>query len=240
MRQMQSMSVASKVSEWDVPISTLSDRQRAYVALLVAAPSLACGGAGYAVFGLAGVLLGALPGAVAGVAFRATTRRVLSSVQAVPIRATDEPRLTNIATGLASDLGVRVPRFYRISHPGPNAVIAAAAGEPAIGLSSSALGGLNRTELEAVVAHCLIRLNGPGMRRSIAAAWLGAVARPLTPVVMPADDARAAALTRYPPALVSAIQKAAPRSGRYGSLWFVSDEPWHASPRDRVAALEDL
>lgn len=239
MRQMQAMSDTSKVSDWDVPATTLSGRERGYVALLVAVPTLACGGAGYAVFGLPGALLAALPAAVAAVGFRATSRRALSSAQAVAIRTTDEPRLTNIASGLARDLGVGVPRLYVVSHTGPNAVIAVA-GEPAIGLSPSALTGLNRTELEAVIAHCLIRLNGSGLRRSIATALLGALARPLAPVVTPADDARASALTRYPPALASAIGKAAPRSGRYGSLWFVSDEPWHAARGDRVTALEDL
>jgi heat shock protein HtpX len=240
MRQMQTMSVASKVSDWDVPITTLSGRERGYVALLVAVPTLACGGVGYAAFGPAGALLAVLPAVVAAVAFRATARRVLLSAQAVPIGATDEPRLTNIAVGLARDLGMRVPRLYVVSHSGPNAVIAVAAGEPAVGLSPSALTVLNRTELEAVVAHCLIRLNGTGLRRSLAAALLGTLARPFTPVLTAGDDARAAALTRYPPALASAIQKAAPRSGRYGSLWFVSGQPWHASPRDRVMALEDL
>jgi hypothetical protein len=236
---MQAMSAVSKGSDWDVPTTTLSGRERAYVALLVAVPTVACGGAGYAAFGLAGALLAALPALVARVAFRATARRALSSAQAVAIRSTDEPRLTNIATGLARDLGVRVPHLYVVSHPGPNAVIAVA-GEPAIGVSVSALNALNRTELEAVVAHCLIRLNGPGLRRAVAAALLGALARPLMPIVTPVDDARAAALTRYPPALASAIGKASPRSGRYGTLWFVSDEPWHLAARDRLTALEDL
>jgi hypothetical protein len=239
MRQMQSMSVASTISDWDVPDTTPSPRERGYVVLLGAAPTLAFGGAGFAAFGPAGALLAILPVCVAAIAFRATTRRALSSAQAVAIRGADEPRLTNIATGLARDLGVRVPRLFVVAHPGPNAMIALA-GEPAIGLTHSALTGLSRTELEAVVAHCLIRLNGPGLRRSVAAAVMGPLARPLTPVVTPADDARAAALTRYPPALAAAIEKSTPRYGRYGSLWFVSDEPWHSAAHDRVAALEDL
>jgi hypothetical protein len=239
MRQMRTVNTERETAGWDVPKSSLSTNQRAYVAGAAAVPTLICGGFGYVAAGPAGVALGALPGAAAVAAYRIAGRSALASAGAVTIGAHDQPRATNVAAGLARDLGVAPPRLYAVSHPGPNALIALADG-PAIGVSRAALEELSRTELEAVLAHCLSRLNGPGRRRSIAAAVAGTAARPLLPVVDTRDDARAAALTRYPPALASVIAKARPRSGRFEALWFVASGPSHVATAERIAALEDL
>ena len=54
------------------------------------------------------------------------------------------------------------------------------------------------------------------------------------------DDIRAAATTRFPPALVSAIEKAEPRGGRFGPFWFVGTGPADRSVDERIATLQDL
>jgi hypothetical protein len=106
-------------------------------------------------------------------------------------------------------------------------------------VTRSLLDSYTRTELEAVVAHCLLRLARSSLRREGLAAALGPLARSLCPVVGTPEDVRAVALTRYPPALAAAIRKATPaRQG--GLFYFVARPPWHEDPEARAAVLDDL
>ncbi len=172
---------------------------------------------------------------------------VLRSVGAQALEDGREPRFSNLAAGLARDLDAEPPRLWVIPSGGPNALVVRSSGS-AVALTQSLLEVYTRTELEAVVAHCLVRLRDRRrMSRMGLAVALGRPARSfrsptpssLEPVGLE-DDLAAVSVTGYPPALASAISKAEPASGRFGSLWFVGGAPSQLAPERRVAELADL
>ncbi|MDQ3784021.1 MAG: hypothetical protein M3360_03970 [Actinomycetota bacterium] len=184
---------------------------------------------------------------------------MLRSVGAQALEEGREPRFTNLAAGLARDLGAPPPRLWVIPSGGPNALVVRSSGS-AVAIVQSLLDHYTRTELEAVVAHCLVRLGdrrrmrrmalvvafGPPARssRSLTARLpLGlsraAAQRSLEPVGLE-DDVATVAVTGYPPALASAISRAEPASGRFAPLWFVAGSPSQLAPERRVAELSDL
>ncbi|HEX2049909.1 MAG TPA: hypothetical protein VHJ34_04655, partial [Actinomycetota bacterium] len=185
--------------------------------------------------------LGALVAyALAAAAWVALQGRVaLRAAGAVPLPAGAAPRLENVAAGLAADLGAPAPRLYRAPGAGANA-LSCWAGGPALVVTDGLLERYTRTEIEAVVAHCLVRLERRRQRRAALATALGRAGRAVAPVTGGEDDGRAAALTRYPPALAVAIAKAEPRGGRFAPLWLVGDGARGPSPAARADALEDL
>lgn len=171
---------------------------------------------------------------------RVTDRIMLRRLGAAPLPAHAAPRLENLVTGIAGDLGVGIPRLYVLADGGPNALVASGAGSGLLAFRQSLLDDFTRTELEAVVAHCLLRLHsGDFVYSNLAARWsdLGAG---LAPRVGTADDVRAASFTRYPPALAAAITKCDPKVARYAPLWFVADAPSHDRSDDRAASVADL
>jgi hypothetical protein len=165
-------------------------------------------------------------------------RLALRSVGARPLPLGEAPRLENLTRGLAADLGARAPRLLTFDG-GPNALVCRAGG-PALGVSRTLIDELSRTELEAVVAHCLVRLRPDRLLAATLAVALGPLAPTTPPEWVLADDLRAAALVRFPPALAAAIAKAAPQTGRFRLFWFVSAEPGGPSPEERRHALLDL
>jgi hypothetical protein len=144
-----------------------------------------------------------------------------------------------MASGLAGDLGMDPPSLHLIPAGGPNALVFLGSG-PSVALSSSLLESFARTELEAVVAHCLIRVKETSLRRAMAAVWWGGNAHRFAPEVGRDDDIRTCALTRYPPALAAAVRKAVVRDERFGPLWFVGAGPAHRSAAERAADVLDL
>ncbi len=163
----------------------------------------------------------------------------LRSVKAVRARPEDEPRLANIAAGLARDIGIRPPALYVIDAGGPNAIACIARG-PAVAVTKSLLDGYTRTELEAVVAHSLVRLASGTIERATLGVALGPFGTRSLPPVGRADDVHACALTRYPPALANAVERAEPRSGRFAAFWFVADGGGHRDRAEREAAIRQL
>ena len=181
-------------------------------------------------------------GAIAMMAFWwANTQGLLAlrSVKAVRTNPDQQPRLANIALGLARDLRMRPPQLFVIEEGEPNALTCLARG-PAIGVTRSLLDNYTRTELEAVVAHCLVRLASGSMDRSMLAVALGPLGTKRLPQIGGADDVHACALTRYPPALASAVEKAEPRSGRFAAFWFVGIGGGHRDRDERIDAIKDL
>ena len=165
--------------------------------------------------------------------------RVSGWLSARRLKEGEQPRFENLARSLASDLGVASPSLWLISEGGPNAASFTSRG-PAIAATRSLLDGYTRTELEAVVAHCILRF----ARGEVSTAMLANAAWPfghlLAPRVGYEDDVQTAAITRFPPALSSAIEKAEPRSGRYSGLWFVATSPTHRPAAERIDALASL
>ena len=180
---------------------------------------------------------------------------VIRSVGAQALEDGREPRLANLAAGLARDLDAEPPHLYLVASGGPNALVVRSSGS-AVALTQSLLEVYTRTELEAVIAHCLVRLRDRRrMRRMGLAVALGRPARPplgrpARPFRSPAlgnpepvgleDDLAAVSVTGYPPALASAISKAEPAGGRFAPLWFVGTDPSRPAPERRVAELSDL
>jgi hypothetical protein len=199
-----------------------------------------------AVFAAVTVLIGGNPGPgiviiMALLALDLTTvgSQVLRRLDARTIAPGTEERLENLVGGLVERMGVRRPRLFLYEGRGVNGFACRVRG-PAIGVSRAALTALNRTELEALVAHCLVRTHSPTLRLAPLAAQTRFFARALGPLVGHAEDVRAAAVTRYPPALMSLLERAIPQTGRYGPFFFASDHPSHVGPDERIAALRDL
>ena len=162
--------------------------------------------------------------------------RLLQKVAPIPL---DDPRFTNIVEGLAAERGFPSPHLFVVADGGPNAFILRRRG-PAIVVRKSLLESYTRTEQEAVAAHCLVRLNSGHLKFSLLAAALGRTGSRAAPKVGFEDDVHAAALTRYPPALASAIKKAKPVEDASAVLWFVGHDPSHRHPAQRIEALQDL
>lgn len=235
---------ADKVAErdWGPEWNLREDRRRAAALwTLVALPAGALAAWGWWLWGgSVGLLLGPVPWVMVVVRVYGWTpyglRRRLSLRR---LTREDSARAVDMAHGLASDLGMRPPSLYVISNGAPNALVFFDP-TPALALSQSLLESFARTELEAVVAHCLIRLRDTAVRRAMVAVWLGRRAHRLAPEIGLVDDVRTCALTRYPPALASALQKSEPRDPRFGPLWLVGAAAPHGAVDVRVANILDL
>lgn len=147
-------------------------------------------------------------------------------------------RLMNLVKGLSSDLEIGAPKVWTIRSQEPNAITFWSRGAN-LAVTEGLLDTFTRTETEAVIAHCLVRVRDEKAvpTRLVSLARLG-----LKPYTGDAHhtDVKAAAVTRYPPALASALEKAAPRSGIDRSLWF-ADQREGAAPVDaRASALRSL
>jgi hypothetical protein len=224
---------ALDATEW-IPTGPAAHGRSAWRLMWLGPPALT-GGVALMGAGPAGAVSAAV--ATAGalyLAARLQGRLALRSVGAVRIQADGAPRLRNIVEGLADASGSRVPSLWLMPEGGPNALVCHSGG-PAIAVTSSLLDGYTRTELEAVVAHCLVRLSGRGGPSRAVALGTKSV-----PCMSFSEDAAAAAMTRYPPALASAIAKAEPAPGRSGARWFVGDRPLQESQSARREMVLDL
>lgn len=164
-------------------------------------------------------------------------RAVLKAVGARPLPDAAEPRFRNLAEGAARDLSIATPRLWTIPEQRCNALVAWGGGGN-VALTEGALRDFTRTEMEAAVTHCMVRIATREARRATLASGLGSIGRAFVRVG-PALDVRAAALTRYPPALAAALRRSEPIGG-HEPLWLVAAGPTHAGREDRAEALLDL
>ena len=211
-----------------------------WLIVVVATPGLALAIGALLLFGpssAAAAILGY--GLLAWAWLSAQGRLALRSIGARPPADGEAPRLTHLVSGLAADLGLSPPSVWLVDLPAPNALVCRAGG-PALAVDARVPDLFTRTELEALVAHCLLRIDRPGLLRIAVAAGLGPLAGPVAPHVGEYEDSRTAAVTRYPPALASAMAKCSPVSGRFAAMFFVAGGHSHA-PRDaRFEAVSDL
>jgi len=170
---------------------------------------------------------------------RAQGTRVLRAVGARSGTPEELARMENLVEGLARDMGIPPPDLLVTDEPGPNALVAKRTGHIVV-VTSDLTRDFSRTELEAVVAHCLVRIATDQVGTAQIGLALGPLGGGLRGVTGAPEDIATAGVTRYPPALVSAIEKCEPRGGRFAALWFVGDGPSHAPAGRRIADLRDL
>jgi heat shock protein HtpX len=235
----------------------IAANRRAYqlcVALLVAGLALfgllvtlvfglGVGGLG-AGLGLAVLVVGFAPGVGEDAALRAAGAR--------PADRERLPRYHNLVEGLCHAAGLPMPRLYVVESDTANAFTVGRDPErAALVVTRGLLSGLNRVELEGVLAHELNHAWSWAARLSTLGVALGRVPGLLRLVAPPrrefdADEA-GARLTRYPPGLASALRKLSaggeePPGGRgLGHLWIVAPgDPTHPPVDARIAALQEL
>ena len=232
-------------------------------AALVAPPALAVSVIVWAAlaFGGSSPLVAAAPAVAAGLAVAVllhsrAPRAVLRAVGARPLVEGDHPRLENLVDGLCTTHGFHQPSIHVVESP---AVNAAAVGlrRPAahLVLTSGALSGLGRLELEAVVARqlCTIRrgVAFPTVLASVARlpgtapVTAGLAARVTGFETVSGIDIEATSLTSFPPALASALRGAVFGPGLDTSraaahLWMVAPARDASAVRVRSTTLQRI
>lgn len=222
-------------------------------AALVAPPALAASVIAWAGLSVAGISppVAVAPAAAAGLLIAAllysgAPRSALGALGARPLERGDDPRLENLVDGLCTTHGFHEPSVHVVESPAINAASVALrrhAGHLVV--TRGALSGLDRLELEAVVARQLC-----AARRGVASATvLAGISRlpgvsPLTAGlaaqaggfdIVTDIDVEAARLTSFPPGLASALRKAADgpdlnTSRAVTHLWMVAPPHRDASP----------
>ncbi|MDQ3986162.1 MAG: M48 family metalloprotease [Actinomycetota bacterium] len=226
---------------WNVPRpASPAAVEYAWAAVLIGGPGLVLGvAAGWLIAPAAGVAVALAYGLAVALWMGMQGRRVLRKLGARPLEKSEAPRVVNLARGLARDIGIGEPTLWLIDDPEANALVCRAGGN-ALAVTQGLLERFTRTELEAVLAHCMLRLAGGDLTRAALASALGGLAGPLAPHRDLAEDSSAAALTRYPPALASAIGKCKARDTGWGAYWFVPLGTRFPSAAKRIQALTDL
>jgi heat shock protein HtpX len=161
-----------------------------------------------------------------------------------------DARLLNLAEGLSISAGLRQPRLRVIDSPGLNAIAAGTRADRAIvGVTSGLLAELDRLELEAVLAEELIQIRHHETTPATVVAATFGLGRV---IAIGADrdaeaDLAAVALTRYPPALASALEKLEAKGAEVrgqpaslSHLWLADPRPGAASGRGRLPIRERI
>ncbi len=208
----------------DLPARLRANRHRATALVII--PALAgfvvALVIGFVVSGLAAGLVAGLVVAVASAtaAWLSATRVVLITTGARPAGAQDQPRVHNLIEGLCAAAGLPKPSVYVVPDDRLNAFSAGRSPRrAAVTVTSGMVAGLDRMELEGVLAHELSHIKAGDIIPSTVAVnslgWLLALlpsAPHLLESVVGPDreaiaDLAAVSLTRYPPGLISALEK---------------------------------
>ena len=192
---------------------------------------------------------------------RVTGRRALRvlrrSLKARPALVGEFPRLHNTVGGLCLTHGIQPPELFVIDSPAGNAAAMAGPDGASIVLTTGAADRLGLVELEALVAHLLVRCGDDGLTADTTKASMGRLAGPRLVAASEAGPDRlmqvdfdGADLTRFPPGMQTALQALAdlgtgvdaPRAT--SRLWLLQPDgrtdvttPSHPTVEVRVAAL---
>ena len=180
------------------------------------------------VVGLATFLVVLIPGPglpvaiVTGAIVAAAFARVISgravgvvrrSLNARPAHVGEFPRLHNPVGGLCLTHGIDLPQLFVIDSPEGNAAAMAGREGTSIVLTTGAVDRLGLVELEARVAHLLVRCGEDGLTADTTKASMGRLAGPrLVPTADAGPDRLmhvdfdGADLTRFPPGMQTALQ----------------------------------
>jgi heat shock protein HtpX len=237
------------------------NRHKAIVAVLAAPllPALVVAVVLGALIGwwLAPVVLVGLILAGAAWLWRAAATRALSVLAAAPLNRTsrEAARLHNLVDGLCVVAGLPRPRVLVVDDEGLNALVVGTTAETtALVVTSGLVVGLSRIEMEGVVAHQLSHIRrGDALVAAVAAVtvgplaavWANLGARAAAALLdgrEEATDAAAVGLTKFPPALASALDKmgearVAPRHPAIDPLWDVAPQLSGFGRDQLVAAL---
>lgn len=244
-----------------MPPSSPASRALRTVAPLAAAPAIVLGVVFvFAVGWIAGVIAFVVVGAAASSWVRfAGDHLVASRLRALGAREADpvgDARLCNLVEGLSAAAGVRQPRLLVLDSPGLNLMVAGSGPRRTVlAVTSSLLAELDRIELEAVLAEELYVLrHGEAAPATVLVATFGIGLS----IMLGADrdagaDQGAVALTRYPPALASALEKVEAKGAAVAGVPPHMAQLWLADPRpsppvsrsrlplqDRIEALREL
>ena len=216
-----------------------------------------------AVAGLVGVSpapSAAMAGAAAAVVvlwLRLTAARYsLRALGSSPVVVGDIPRLENLVQGLCTTHGFQAPEMHTVETDAVNAAsVGSGRRRGHLVLTRGALAGLDRLELEAVVARQLCQIRSgtdaatfiasvarlPGARRLV----LRLLERVLDRQSSMEVDLEAVQLTGYPPALASALKKSADALGVGGAsavahLWMVMPSDTGSGNRLQPATAERI
>jgi len=194
--------------------------------------------------GVAGLIAGAITAlAVSLVGYFAGAGIVLRLSRAREASPHEEPRFHNIVEGLATTAGIPKPRVFVVDDEAPNAF--ATGRDPAhasIVATRGMLEMMNRVELEAVLAHELAHVKSRdtlAMALAVTLVGLPATVLPfIGPVLQTAVGARrefyadlsGVQLTRFPPGLISALEKLKARTTEVQTATRATEPLWIGAP----------
>lgn len=206
---------------------------------------------GFTVGWIAGLVAFVVVAAALGLWARTGGDRVVASrLRGRPADPRSDARLCNLVEGLCTGAGVRQPRLVVVDSPGLNALAAGTSNSRGLlAVTSGLLTELDRIELEAVLAEELWQIrHDEVVPMTVLAATMG-MGRSLAL----GDDRDAAAdqgavsLTRYPPALASALEKieskgavVAGQPGYMAHLWMADPRPSPPPSRGRLPLAERI
>jgi heat shock protein HtpX len=198
--------------------------------------------------GIIGLITGAIVAIVlALIGYLAGDTIVLRLSKAREASAHEEPRLHNIVEGLATTAGIPKPRVFVVDDEGPNAF--ATGRDPAhaaIVVTRGMLGAMNRVELEAVIAHELAHVKSRDTLAMALAVTLIGLPATILPFIGPVlqttvgrrrefyADLSGVQMTRYPPGLISALEKLKARTTEVHAAARATEPLWFGSPLDAV------
>jgi heat shock protein HtpX len=150
-------------------------RNALHTGLLLLGMAVLAGFLGYALFGSASMVWGALAGAVVvAFAHEVSPALVLRMARAREIPRAEAPRLYGLVEGLAGRAGLaRVPPLYLVPTPALNAFAAGSRDHAAIAVTDGLLRNLDGRELAGVLAHEFAHLKANDLRVMTLAAVVG-------------------------------------------------------------------
>jgi hypothetical protein len=178
------------------------------------------------------------------------SERMARSVGARPLGPGAAPRVENLLEGLCLTSGVAPPHLWMVESPGLNAMVAAAGERVDVVVTRGLVDGLDRLELEGVLANLLGRVrDGTASHLTLLAALLGdsgpARARRragLGEQWQVRSDLAAVDLTRYPPGLRAALSHMAGSGTEVPGVPAATTSSWLADPdgagREDAPALD--
>ena len=190
---------------------------------------------------------------VSGVMWWAAEPLARRALGGTPADAREHARLLNLVDALCATVGTGHPDVRVREEPGLNAAVCGRSRRTAtLVVTQGLLDELNRIELEGVVAQQLTRIRSHDMLpATVTVATLGIGATFLSPhEPVTAMDRAAVSFTRYPPGLISALEKMEAKGTEVRGASRATAQLWFADPgvgrapvtplKDRVDALREL